>query len=651
MKTFFLLLSILCLAVTQLNAQAPEGINYQAVIRNASGTLVASTTVAIRIQLRQGSATGSIVYQERHSTMTTAQGLVNLVIGNGTVQSGSFGAINWGSGPYFVNLAVDFSNGTNYQDFGTQQLMSVPFALYAKTAGNQLNQWRYGNGAPATTLGAFGDFYLDVQNGNVYYKNTGSSWVLTGNITGPQGAIGATGPAGPQGPQGIQGATGAAGATGPQGPAGVAGPQGPAGTNGNTILNGTTNPTAGIGVNGDYYMNTATNTFFGPKANGTWPAGFLMIGPQGAQGIQGATGPQGPIGLTGPAGPTGAQGPQGIQGVAGTNGTNGQNTLVKTTTEPAGANCTTGGVKIEYGLDANNNGTLDIAEINASLTKYVCNGAVGATGATGSTGPQGPIGLTGPAGPIGAQGPQGIQGVAGTNGLNALIKTTTEPTGSNCTNGGTKIETGLDANSNGTLDASEVNASQTQYVCNGGASQVNFSSGVNAQHGYKVFTADTFFIVNQNKLFEVILRSGNGGNGGSNSCAIGGIGGMGSGAKFFLSVDQGDTISIKVGSNGVNGCYGCVPSCGIPSGGNGTNGTSSILSINSINHTNFIVKANPGSGGSGGGPYFSGGNCGCWSAGANGVNGSLEYGTNYNSSGVLNLTETNGQGAFVSFRW
>jgi hypothetical protein len=367
--------------------------------------------------------------------MTSSQGLVNLVIGSGVVQSGVFAAINWGTGPYFVSLGVDFTNGTAYQDFGTQQLMSVPFALYAKTAGNQLNQWRYGNGAPATTLGAFGDFYLDVQNGNVYYKNTGSSWVLTGNITGPQGAVGATGPAGatgpqgpqgatgpqgltgpagPQGPQGIQGATGATGATGAQGPAGVAGPQGPAGTNGNTILSGTSNPTAGIGVNGDYYMNTATNTFFGPKANGTWPAGFSMVGPQGAQGVQGTTGPQGPIGATGPAGATGPQGPIGLTGPA---------------------------------------------------------------GATGATGPQGPIGLTGPAGATGAQGPQGIQGVAGTNGLNALIKTTAEPAGSNCTNGGTKIETGLDANSNGTLDASEVNASQTQYVCNGASGSSSFSNG------------------------------------------------------------------------------------------------------------------------------------------------------------------------------
>jgi hypothetical protein len=392
MKKTLLLLILLISSISF--SQAPEGINYQAVIRNSSGNLVASSTVAIRVQVRQTIATGTIVYQERHSVLTSAQGLINMVIGAGTPQVGTFNGINWGNGPYFVNLAVDLANGVNYQDYGTQQLMSVPYALYAKSSGNQLNQWRYGNTAPPSTLGTFGDFYLDVITGNVYYKNSGTAWVLTGNIKGPVGPSGLQGPAGAAGAQGQQGIQGVAGAT-------------------------------------------------------------------GAQGITGLTGPQGPQGV---AGTTGLQGPA---GVAGTNGTNGQNTLVKTTTESAGANCTTGGVKIEYGLDANSNGILDAGEVNATLTKYVCNGATGATGA------QGPIGLTGPQGPqgvagtTGLQGPAGAAGTNGTNGQNTLVKTTTESAGVNCTTGGVKIEYGLDANSNGILDAGEINATLTKYVCNG----------------------------------------------------------------------------------------------------------------------------------------------------------------------------------------
>jgi hypothetical protein len=193
-------------------------------------------------------------------------------------------------------------------------------------------------------------------------------------------------------------------------------------------------------------------------------------GAQGPQGIQGVAGAQGPIGLTG------AQGAQGIQGVAGATGqqgpagaagTNGLNTLVLTTSEPSGVNCSTGGVKIEYGLDANNNGVLDAIEVNPTLTQYVCNGATGQQGPVGATGAQGPIGLTGATGPTGATGLQGPAGAAGTNGINTLTLTSIESSGANCATGGVKIEYGLDANNNGILDAIEINSSLTQYVCNG----------------------------------------------------------------------------------------------------------------------------------------------------------------------------------------
>ena len=129
------LLFTMLLCASQLFAQAPEGINYQAVIRNGGGTLITSTTVAIQVKIRQGGPAGTVVYQERHSVMTSAYGVVNLVIGGGTVQVGTFPSINWSSGTYYVNLGVDFNNGTTYQDFGSQQLISVPYALYAKSAG------------------------------------------------------------------------------------------------------------------------------------------------------------------------------------------------------------------------------------------------------------------------------------------------------------------------------------------------------------------------------------------------------------------------------------------------------------------------------------------------------------------------------------
>ena len=750
MKKILLLLTLLVSSIAF--SQAPEGINYQAVIRNSTGNLVASTTVAIRVQVRQSTATGTVVYQERHSVLTTAQGLVNMVIGGGTPQVGTFNGINWGMGPFFVNLAVDFANGINYQDFGTQQLMSVPYALYAKTSGNQLNQWRYGNTAPPSSLGNFGDFYLDVITGNVYYKNSGTAWVLTGNIKGP------VGPTGVAGAQGIQGSTGA------QGPQGVAGSQGPAGVNGTNGTNGqntlvkTTTEAAGVncttgGIKIEYGLDANNNGILDSGeinasltkyvCNGAvgatgaqGPQGIQgvagPVGPQGAQGVAGtngtngqntlvkttteaagancttggikieygldannngtldlseinasltkyvcngatgAAGAQGPQGIQGVAGPTGATGAQGAQGPSGTNGTNGtngvdgKNTLAKTTTESAGANCTTGGVKIEYGLDANNNGTLDASEINASLTKYVCNGAAGAIGAqgpqgiqgvagpTGSTGPQGPIGLTGL---TGAQGPQGV---AGTNGLNALIKTTTEPAGANCTNGGTKIETGLDANGNGELDASEVDMSQTQYVCNGVSGNFGSGQGFNANHGFLNITNDTSIVALQNKLLEVVLRGGNGGSGGCagniNCCSCsqgciwnGGNGGMGSGVKFLLNVAIGDTIYFKKGINGSTGCSIClvngISNCA-RNGEAGEPGTSSKISINSASFQNFIFEAQGG--GAGGAGLYQG----TGGIGANGSNGNLIFGNQYNNVGAFVLDSSiNGQGAAIILRW
>ena len=103
-------------------------------------------------------------------------------------------------------------------------------------------------------------------------------------------------------------------------------------------------------------------------------------------------------------------------GTAGSQGEDGNLTLVNTTTEAAGTNCATGGVKLEFGVDINRNGTLEPEEIATGLTKYVCNGAAGPQGSAGSAGPAGPAGPQGVAGAAGAQGAQGLQGVPGPAG-------------------------------------------------------------------------------------------------------------------------------------------------------------------------------------------------------------------------------------------
>lgn len=118
-----------------LPAQSPQKMSYQAVVRNSGNALVTNTTVGMKISLLQGSATGTSVYSEVHTPSTNSNGLVSIEIGGGTVVSGSFAAINWGNGPYFVKTETDPNGGSNYTITGTSQLLSVPYALYAERSG------------------------------------------------------------------------------------------------------------------------------------------------------------------------------------------------------------------------------------------------------------------------------------------------------------------------------------------------------------------------------------------------------------------------------------------------------------------------------------------------------------------------------------
>jgi hypothetical protein len=247
------------------------------------------------------------------------------------------------------------------------------------------------------------------------------------------------------------------------------------------------------------------------------PAGAQ--GPQGVQGQTGATGPQGaqgPIGLTGAQGATGPQGPIGLtgpQGPAGTNGTDGQQ---------------------------------------------------GQQGVQGPVGPQGPIGLTG------SQGPAGTNGSNGTDGKNALVNTTIEPAGANCANGGTKIEVGLDANNSGILEASEINAAQTKYICNGaqgpaGANGINGINGAVGATGPQGPTGATGQAGPQG------IAGTNGVNGVDGAQGPQGI--QGEQGPIGLTGPAG-----PAGINGINGASGPQGPIGLtgPAGQNGQNGTNGI---------------------------------------------------------------------------
>ncbi|NJM14613.1 MAG: hypothetical protein HC896_03840 [Bacteroidales bacterium] len=140
MKKLFTVLTTGLLTAT-LWAQSPERISYQAVIRNSNNDLVTNHAIGMKIGILQDSVTGNPVFEEIYNPNpeTNANGLVSIKIGDGVALTGNFASINWSNGPYFIRTEVDPTGGTNYTISGTTQLLSVPYAYYANTAGELTN--------------------------------------------------------------------------------------------------------------------------------------------------------------------------------------------------------------------------------------------------------------------------------------------------------------------------------------------------------------------------------------------------------------------------------------------------------------------------------------------------------------------------------
>jgi hypothetical protein len=297
-KSIYLILGMLfwLFSASNLQAQAPQAFPYQAVVRNANGAVIPNQLVSLRFSVLQGSSSGSVLYQEKHTLTSTSLGLCNVNIGEGTVLSGIFSSINWGNGAKYIKVELDTTGGNNFTVMGTTQLLSVPYAMYANVpgvAGPQGPQGIQGiqglpgavgangktilNGAvnPTAGQGVDGDFYLNTTTKQLFGPKAGGLWGSGTSLVGPQGATGATGL------QGATGATGSQGATGATGPQGLAGANG---SNGNTVLHGVVDPVSGDGMDGDFYLNTSTMEIFGPKTAGTWNTGTSLVGPQGPAG-------------------------------------------------------------------------------------------------------------------------------------------------------------------------------------------------------------------------------------------------------------------------------------------------------------------------------------------------------------------------------
>jgi hypothetical protein len=351
MKAFLTKLAlcyVFVLFTFQVIAQAPQRFSYQAVVRDASGNLVINRPVGIRFTILRGTATGIAVFAETHRPTTNNDGLASVEIGGGSALFNAMGNIDWSLGPYFLKTEIDPNGATAYSISGTNQMLSVPYALYAEKSANPGNPGlstlvstsptfrgqggcRFGGTKVMFGLDTNRNNVLDANevdnrlttfvcngkdgkgivntvdngNGTFTFTYTDGTSFTTGNLTGPTGATG------PQGPQGATGLQGPIGLTGPQGATGATGPQGPAGATGLTGPQGVQGLPGPAGTNGQNGVSV-TNSYVQNDSLYVVLSSGQILNTGYVRGPQGATGSQGPIGLTGATGPAGTNGTNGV---------------------------------------------------------------------------------------------------------------------------------------------------------------------------------------------------------------------------------------------------------------------------------------------------------------------------------------------------
>src|SRR5215204_4903102 len=118
-------------------AQVPNQINYQAVARNSVGNVLPNKKIMVRLSIREGSAAGTIRYNETRTITTNNFGLFNIAIGSAGANNttGTISGIDWSTAAKFIQVEIDPDGGSNFINMGAAQLLSVPYALYAASAG------------------------------------------------------------------------------------------------------------------------------------------------------------------------------------------------------------------------------------------------------------------------------------------------------------------------------------------------------------------------------------------------------------------------------------------------------------------------------------------------------------------------------------
>ena len=368
-------------------SQTPQFINYEAAVYDSNGVLLSSHVIDVKLSIIKRGEPDVSEWIEVHRIETSDEGLFSLQIGNGEKIRGKvieFIDIDFFKYTYFLKIEIDVDKNGTYIDFGTQQFMMLPYAVYVDKKSDLQSIGIQGIQGEQGVKGPQGEQGIQGFQGEQGIQGPQGEQGIQGSqgeqgIRGEKGERGARGEQGVQGMQGEQGIQGKPGESGPQGERGLQGEQGVRGKQGIKGEPGVLGPQGERGLQGEQGVRGKQGIQGEPGVLG--PQGERGL--EGEQGVRGKQGIQGESGVPGPQGERGLQGDQGIQGNQGIQGKQGE-------IGPQGERGFQGdqGVKGEQGIQ----------------------------GEQGELGPQGEPGLKGEVGPRGNQGIQGIQGERGLTG-------------------------------------------------------------------------------------------------------------------------------------------------------------------------------------------------------------------------------------------